>query len=54
MIARTTEALQPATLERNSAELPVLQQQLCEAASRVLVALKSIAAVKDEVFKADL
>jgi class 3 adenylate cyclase/CheY-like chemotaxis protein len=54
MISQTTEALQPLALERSPGELPVLQQQLCDAASHILLALDGVGEVQDEVLKSDL
>src|SRR5262249_30204872 len=54
MISRTTEALQPPPLERSPRELPILQNQLSDAASRILTVLKGVATVKNGVLKADL
>jgi adenylate cyclase len=54
MIARATEALQAAALERSPGELPALQQQLCDSASRILVVLEEVGSVENEVLKADL
>jgi class 3 adenylate cyclase/CheY-like chemotaxis protein len=54
MIARTTEALQPAALERSPGELPILQNQLSDAASRILTVLKGAPTVQNGVLKADL